>query len=283
MAWERLRSHRVRPQALAYDLAQTVRLTPRLGADADPPCLALALSHRLAAALPLGAVRARCWPLRALPPAGARVACLADGLWFDEGLRAWHDGPGRRARLPGSDELRRVRLTRVALSAAHLDHDPINNAPGNLRSLCQRCHLQHDRTHHLAQRRLSYRLRWALGDLFEGRYRFSSNSSGPSLRTLPIARETRQNRNVAAEGRSSAGGSPLRGVRSPSTSPTQPDRPVRRLQHCGHPVMPRATARRNAAHRCRGGAGSSEPAARVPHFRTPRRGGVVTPLAARIT
>jgi hypothetical protein len=59
----------------------------------------------------------------------------------------------------------------VALSAAHLDHDPTNNASKNLRSLCQRCHMLHDRPHHLAQRRLAYRLRWALGDLFEGRYR----------------------------------------------------------------------------------------------------------------
>ena len=104
-------------------------------------------------------------------PHGALIACLADGRWFDDARLAWRDGHGRRAALPFPAELRRTRITRVTLSAAHLDHDPTNNAPSNLRSLCQRCHLLHDRPHHLAQRRLTYRLRRAIGDLFEGRYR----------------------------------------------------------------------------------------------------------------
>ena len=38
-------------------------------------------------------------------------------------------------------------------------------------SVCQRCHLLHDRMYHLAQRRLTLRRRLALGDLFEGLYR----------------------------------------------------------------------------------------------------------------
>ena len=41
--------------------------------------------------------------------------------------------------------LDQLRVTRVNLAAAHLDHDPANSAPSNLRSLCQRCHLFHDR------------------------------------------------------------------------------------------------------------------------------------------
>jgi hypothetical protein len=49
--------------------------------------------------------------------------------------------------------------------AAHLDHDPRNNRLRNLKSLCQRCHMIHDRPHHLAQRRITYLLRRALGDL----------------------------------------------------------------------------------------------------------------------
>ena len=64
----------------------------------------------------------------------------------------------------------RLRTTRVVLAAAHLDHDPTNNRLRNLRSLCQRCHMIHDRSHHLAQRRITYRLRRALGDLFLGPY-----------------------------------------------------------------------------------------------------------------
>jgi hypothetical protein len=56
------------------------------------------------------------------------------------------------------------------LAAAHLDHDPRNNRLRNLKSLCQRCHMIHDRPHHLAQRRITYLLRRALGDLFLGPY-----------------------------------------------------------------------------------------------------------------
>ena len=63
-----------------------------------------------------------------------------------------------------------MRHTRVFLAAAHLDHDPSNNRLRNLKSLCQRCHIIHDRSHHLAQRRITYLLRRALGDLFLGPY-----------------------------------------------------------------------------------------------------------------
>jgi hypothetical protein len=58
----------------------------------------------------------------------------------------------------------------VILAAAHLDHNPRNNRQRNLKSLCQRCHMIHDRPHHLAQRRITYLLRRALGDLFLGPY-----------------------------------------------------------------------------------------------------------------
>ena len=37
-------------------------------------------------------------------------------------------------------------------------------------NICQRCHLQHDRTYHQAQRRKTLRGRWAVGDLFLGVY-----------------------------------------------------------------------------------------------------------------
>jgi hypothetical protein len=38
------------------------------------------------------------------------------------------------------------------------------------KSLCQRYHLLHDWPYHLAQRWLTYRMRWAIGDLFLGPY-----------------------------------------------------------------------------------------------------------------
>jgi hypothetical protein len=36
-------------------------------------------------------------------------------------------------------------LTRVVLTVAHLDHNTNNNDRGNLKALCQRCHLMHDK------------------------------------------------------------------------------------------------------------------------------------------
>ena len=63
-----------------------------------------------------------------------------------------------------------MRRTRVVLAAAHLDHDPGNNRLRNLKSLCQRCHMIHDRPHHLARRQITYLRRRALGDLFLGPY-----------------------------------------------------------------------------------------------------------------
>ena len=74
-----------------------------------------------------------------------------------------------------------MRMTRVVLAAAHLDHDPTNNRLRNLRSLCQRCHMLHDRPHHLAQRRITYLLRRARGDLFLGPYRIGVPLAPPVI------------------------------------------------------------------------------------------------------
>ena len=40
----------------------------------------------------------------------------------------------------------------VRLACAHLDHDPTNNDPPNLRALCQRCHILHDMAEHIRRR-----------------------------------------------------------------------------------------------------------------------------------
>jgi hypothetical protein len=36
----------------------------------------------------------------------------------------------------------------IVLTVAHLDHDPRNCAPSNLKALCQKCHLDYDQAHH---------------------------------------------------------------------------------------------------------------------------------------
>jgi len=98
------------------------------------------------------------------------LRCLPDGRWFDEQAATWRDRRGRPARWPDLEEATRFRMTRVVLAAAHLDSDPTNNRPKNLRALCQRCHMLHDRPQHLAQRWITYRRRSAVGDLFLGPY-----------------------------------------------------------------------------------------------------------------
>jgi len=104
-------------------------------------------------------------------PHGRTVLCLPNGRWFDEQRQEWRDGRGRPVPAPSLLEYAEYRRTVVRLAAAHWrDHHPANCAPGNLKAVCQRCHLLHDRPHHLEQRRITYKLRRALGDLFEGPY-----------------------------------------------------------------------------------------------------------------
>ena len=104
-------------------------------------------------------------------PHGRTISHLGDGRWFDPDEEVWRDGQGRAVDwvdyrdYPGA-----LQQTKVVLATAHLDHDPTNNRPGNLKALCQRCHLLHDREEHRRRRRMTYRQRRALGDLFEGRY-----------------------------------------------------------------------------------------------------------------
>jgi hypothetical protein len=108
---------------------------------------------------------------------GMTVRCLPDGRWFDPSCLRWRNGRGRHARWPDLVEAIQERQTHVILAAAHLDHNPGNNRARNLKSLCQRCHMIHDRPYHLAQRRITYLLRRALGDLFLGPYGRSTAST----------------------------------------------------------------------------------------------------------
>ena len=107
-------------------------------------------------------------------PHGEIVLHLGDGRWWDEKREIWRNGQGRPLRnLPRPEALPAHiarRTTRVVLATAHLDHDPTNNRPRNLKALCQRCHMLHDKAEHKRQRWLTLRRRRAVGDLFSGRY-----------------------------------------------------------------------------------------------------------------
>ena len=58
------------------------------------------------------------------------------------GLHREHPGPRRCQERKG--EPARWARGRVILTVAHLDHDPQNCEPENLRAMCQRCHLRYD-------------------------------------------------------------------------------------------------------------------------------------------
>jgi hypothetical protein len=106
-------------------------------------------------------------------PHGQTIHHLGDGRWWDAAAQTWRNGQGRRlSRFVFNGDFAAIRTTKVVLAAAHLDHDPSHNSPRNLKALCQRCHLRHDRDEHRWQRWLTYRKRKALGDLFLGPYRF---------------------------------------------------------------------------------------------------------------
>lgn len=67
----------------------------------------------------------------------------------------------------GSDVPPNARWTRIILTVAHLDHQPENCAPENLRALCQRCHLAYDADLHKANAAATRRAKKATGDLFD--------------------------------------------------------------------------------------------------------------------
>ncbi|MCB1968993.1 MAG: hypothetical protein H6851_02085 [Geminicoccaceae bacterium] len=96
---------------------------------------------------------------------------LVDGRWYDESGGLWRDDAGKAANWPDVVEYSTVRIRHVRLATAHLDHDPGNSRHENLRALCQRCHLHHDREEHVRRRRVTVLMRRALGDLFHGPYR----------------------------------------------------------------------------------------------------------------
>lgn len=73
--------------------------------------------------------------------AGGRCECEGEC-----GLHRTHPGPRRCQERQG--ELATWAKGRIVLTVAHLDHQPENCAPENLKAMCQRCHLRYDSAHH---------------------------------------------------------------------------------------------------------------------------------------
>jgi hypothetical protein len=128
--------------------------------------------QQISASIRFGRAKGRCEQCGR--PHGRSVVHLGDGRWWDEDGKTWRNGQGRAlstipAYVPSSEHSATL-TTKVFLAAAHLDHDPGNNRPRNLKAFCQRCHMLHDRKEHQRRRSLTLRMRKALGDLFLGPY-----------------------------------------------------------------------------------------------------------------
>jgi len=127
---------------------------------------------QLSALIRFGRAKGRCEHCRR--PHGRLVFHLGDGRWWDDEAATWRNGQGRalsslQAHPPTPDD-EAILTTKVVPATAHLDHDPSNNRPRNLKAFCQRCHMLHDQEEHLRRRRITLRMRKALGDLFLGTY-----------------------------------------------------------------------------------------------------------------
>ncbi len=105
-------------------------------------------------------------------PHGHEVRCLPDGRWFDVESQSWRDGEGHPAVWPDVVDYAGHRSTRVVLATCRKDNDPANNDPANLMALCRRCHLLHEREVRRHRCRVTILQRRALGDLFQGTYRY---------------------------------------------------------------------------------------------------------------
>lgn len=81
--------------------------------------------------------------------------------WPKEGTWAWCSNSVTREY---------VRVIRIVLTIAHLDHTPENCSLDNLRALCQRCHLLYDSLHHRQTAYCTRRRDRALGDLFDAEH-----------------------------------------------------------------------------------------------------------------
>jgi 5-methylcytosine-specific restriction endonuclease McrA len=59
----------------------------------------------------------------------------------------------------------RSHLVRIVLTVSHTNQDPTDNRDENLRALCQKCHLHHDKAQHQENARRTRLARKAVGNL----------------------------------------------------------------------------------------------------------------------
>lgn len=83
-------------------------------------------------------------------PNGQLGGRLPSGTWLkarplgDNGLRVVWPEPGTESWCGPDNDAHMLRIVRIVLTVAHLDHQPENCADENLKALCQRCHNRYD-------------------------------------------------------------------------------------------------------------------------------------------
>ena len=99
------------------------------------------------------------------------IGAREDGKWWKAEPKGsgLHDNPRAGEEFPcrNGDEVRWLRTIRIVLTVAHLDHDPRNCDPENLRAWCQRCHNAYDASMRRAGTRARARALNASGDLLD--------------------------------------------------------------------------------------------------------------------
>lgn len=91
----------------------------------------------------------------------ANYACEECGL--SNGKRGYRDAQGKFVEcdefMEQWAEKQGIRVFRIVLTIAHLDHIVDNNSLDNLRAKCQKCHLNYDRAENLIKRKMNAALR----------------------------------------------------------------------------------------------------------------------------
>lgn len=67
---------------------------------------------------------------------------------------------------PSSKDVNLSLFSKIVLTIAHLDHNPTNNHPDNLKALCQKCHLNYDKEQHMYNSALTRRKKLPTKDMF---------------------------------------------------------------------------------------------------------------------
>lgn len=102
---------------------------------------------------------------------GCNAVHREEGYW--DGARwvrmptALRDAGYRAGHLVACDDGRTLKLIRIILTIAHLDHTPENCADDNLRAWCQKHHLGYAAAHHAETARATRRAALRTPDMFE--------------------------------------------------------------------------------------------------------------------